>query len=206
MKKFLIGLAFAMTTLTSAFSQSDITIPTVATSDDSAGNSVPELPNTLTDRQVHVLTMAYEIAKEDGHADPQILQGIVLQESSAGASGSYKVVVLNKSRYYGLTQLTIGAARDVIRNFPELKAQFGFQTSTNEELIAKLIENDEFNLSVASKYLLILKRFGFDTIRQLALAYNQGPGGARMKDARTFAYSNGVMKHIQSLHIKTTMR
>jgi len=164
--------------------------------------TAPKVPSIFNNRQAEILHLAYTTAKKDGHTHPQLLQGIVLQESSAGASDSYKVVKQDGSRFFGVTQLTIGAARDVLKSFPQLKKEYGFQTSTDEELIAKLVENDAFNLEVASKYLLILKRYGFDTIKQLALAYNQGPGGAKEKDPDTFDYSNGVMRHIEKLQSK----
>jgi len=44
-----------------------------------------------------------------------------------------------------------------------------------------------------------LKSSGYDTIKQLALAYNQGAGGARHLDPDTTHYSKGVMAHIQEL-------
>lgn len=180
------------------------TQPTVVavTPDVSAEGFAPKLPNTLTERQVEVLTLAYTTAEKDG-LKPELLQGIVLQESNAGEASAYKVVVDGRSRFYGLTQITIGAARAVLKSFPQLKKQFQFQTSTDEELIAKLIENDAFNLAVASKYLLIMKRFGFDTIKHLALAYNQGPGAAKAKNPDAFDYVHGVMRHIQNLKRQT---
>jgi hypothetical protein len=165
------------------------------------------LPKNLTARQAEVLSLAYSIAKKDGHKQPQLLQGIVMQESHAGQLGQYKVAgqefgLRINERYYGVAQIKLGATRDVLSRYPHLLKQFNFQTNTDEEVIAKLIENDAFNLTIASKYLLILQRYGFDTIRELALAYNQGPGGAKSKDSETFHYSNGVMKHIQTLQHK----
>ena len=151
--------------------------------------------------------MAYSIAKIDGHRYPQLLQGIILQETLAGEYHSYKVAgqelgLRTNERYYGVAQIKLAAARDVLNSFPWLTKEFGFHTTTDEEVIAKLIENDKFNLSVASKYLLILKRYGYDTIQELALAYNQGPGGAKAHDAQTFHYSVKVMKYIQELRPK----
>lgn len=189
--------------------------PTITTAPTAVINVTPEsgatgggfsmnLPKHITSRQAEILSLAYSIAKKDGHKQPQILQGIVLQESGAGQLKIYKVAgqefgLKSNERYYGVAQIKLAAARDVLNAYPSLMKQFNFHTSTDEEVIAKLIENDAFNLAVASKYLLILQRYGYDTIRQLALAYNQGPGGARSKDPDTFHYSNGVMKHIQSL-------
>lgn len=163
------------------------------------------VPKNLSKRQAELLAMAYQIAKADGHKQPQILQGLLLQETLAGAVRSYKVAgqefgLKTNSRYYGLMQIKLDATKDVFAHFPSLKKEFNFQTTTDEEIIAKLIENERFNLTVASKYLLVLEKSGFDTIEQLSLAYNQGAGGARNHDPATFHYSVGVMKHIQSLN------
>lgn len=167
------------------------------------GFSIP-LPKNLTPRQAEVLNLAYKIAKEDGHKQPQLLQGIVLQETRAGEMKSYAVAgqefgLKTNDRYYGLAQIKLAAAKDVLARYPALRTQFNFHTNADEEIIAKLIEDDRFNLSVASKYLLVLRAAGFDTIQQLALAYNQGPGGAKAHDASTFHYSVGVMKNMQKL-------
>lgn len=163
-----------------------------------------EMPKNLSARQTHMLALAYEIAKRDGHKYPQLLQGIILQETKAGELASYKVAghdlgLAVNQRYYGVAQIKLAAAQDVLAKYPKLKSEFNFQTQTDEEIIAKLIENDRFNLSVASKYLLILRGYGYDTIGQLALAYNQGPGGARNFDSNDHHYSTKVMKYVQGL-------
>ena len=168
------------------------------------GGFTVSLPKNLTRRQVELLTLAYAIAKKDGHTYPQLLQGILLQESRAGEHASYKVAgqefgLKANLRYYGVTQIKLAAARDVLDRYPELKRQYEFNTLADEEVIAKLIENDSFNLAVASKYLLIMRSYGYDTITEMALAYNQGPGGAKNFDASTHHYPNGVMKYIQML-------
>lgn len=197
------GAVMASSSILSTNPTAVISIPT----DDSvSGGGVSiKLPDNLTDRQAYLLSMAYQIAKEDGHKHPQLLQGIILQESWAGAHHAYKVAghefgLRPNERYYGVAQIKLAAAKDVLARYPSMRKEFGFHTTMDEEIIAKLIENDRFNLTVASRYLLILKSYGYDTIRQLALAYNQGPGGARNHDSETHYYSNGVMKHIQRLH------
>lgn len=163
------------------------------------------LPRNVTVKQAQLLSLAYEIAKQDGHKHPQLLQGIILQESQAGEHASYRVAgqefgLAPNKRYYGIAQIKLAAARDVLDRYPSISKQFDLpENAADEEVIAKLIENDEFNLSIASKYLLILRSYGYDTIKQLALAYNQGPGGARNHDAETHHYTRGVMHYIQSL-------
>jgi hypothetical protein len=165
-----------------------------------------DIPKNLSQHQAELLSQAYEIAQKDGHKQPQILQGIILQESKAGEMSSYKVAgqefgLKTNSRYYGVAQIKLAAALDVLKSFPGLKKEFNFQSNTDEEVIAKLIENDKFNMSIASKYLLLLRNAGYDTIKQLAVAYNQGAGGAKNIDPSKNHYSNGVMAYIQQIKI-----
>lgn len=183
-------------------------VPTavISVKSDSAGGGgfSMNLPSTLSKRQSELLSMAYDIAKKDGHAQPQVLQGILMQETKAGDYHTYKVAgqefgLRTNERYYGVAQIKLAATRDVLGKFPALKKEFNFHTNTDEEVIAKLIENDKFNITIASKYLLVLKAQGYDTIKELALAYNQGAAGAKKHDANTFHYSTSVMKYIQQL-------
>jgi len=165
------------------------------------------MPDDLTPHQAKILGLAYDIAKRDGHQYPQLLQGIVLKESNAGDMKSYKVAghefgLKTNERYYGVAQIKLSAAKDVLQKHPYMMNEFKFHTKTDEEIIAKLIENDAFNISIASKYLLILKTFGYTTLKQVALAYNQGPGGAKNFDAETHPYSKGVTDYVNSLSSK----
>lgn len=161
------------------------------------------VPNNLTSRQNKLLNLAYKKAKEDGHKNPEVLQGIILQESKAGAHSSYKVAgqefgLSANQRYYGIGQIKLSAAKDVLTRFPELYTKYKFQTKTDEEIIANLILNEEFNIEIASKYLIILKSYGYSSTKQLANAYNQGPGGGK-NVGENFHYGNGVEKQINKL-------
>ena len=201
-----LGLAVGSTTL--LVSQSPTAVISVPAEDGTTGGGYTiNLPKSLTHKQATLLGLAYDIAKKDGHRYPQLLQGILLQESKAGDLASYKVAgqefgLKTNERYYGVAQIKLAAAREVLSKYPSMKGEYDFHTSTDEEVIAKLIENDQFNIAVASKYLLVLKTYGYDTIKELALAYNQGAGRARGKNAETNQYSKGVMAHIQALHLK----
>jgi len=154
-----------------------------------------EYPKEPTHSQAQLLGLAYDIAKKDGHEYPQILQGIILQESHAGTLKRYNVVgqeygLTPTKRYYGVAQIKLSATWDVMKKWPALWSQFHFHTHTDDELIAKLIENDVFNMTVASRYLMILRdTYGFTTPAQLATAYNKGPGGAKDVDADTNEYA-----------------
>lgn len=176
-----------------------------ARSEDKTVSFNVRLPSELTRDQAEVLSMAYSIAKKDGHKYPQLLQGIVMQESNAGAARSYKVAgqefgLKTNDRYYGVSQIKLVAAKEVLHRYPELRKDFNFHTKEDEEIVAKLIEDNKFNISVASKYLLVLKSLGYDTIKHLALAYNQGPSGAKNHNADTHHYPKGVINNIQKIN------
>src|ERR1035437_9942487 len=90
-----------------------------------------KLPEKMTTKQTSLLAMAFDIAKRDGHRFPQLLQGIILQETKAGTLHSWKVGgweqgLKPNSRYYGLAQLKLSAAREVLGRYPALKTQFDF--------------------------------------------------------------------------------
>lgn len=155
-----------------------------------------KLPAVVTSAQADTLALAARTATDDG-LPAGLLQGILLQESDAGANARYKVAGQDSGlhvnqRYYGIGQIKLDAARDVLQRYPSMWITFGFQTHTDEEVIAKLIENDAFNIAVASKYLLLLRQSGFKSPKALAVAYNKGPGGAVGVDVTADPYAQGV--------------
>jgi hypothetical protein len=159
----------------------------------------------LLDKQLRLLKFAYSAAKRAGLKSPEILQGIIYQESKAGALTSYRVAgqeagLGTNKRYYGISQIKLSAAKDVVNKYPDLKKRHGFHTDTDEELIANLIMNDEFNIEVASLYLKIISdNYGSGKDYMIA-AYNQGPGGAkRLQDPGSFGYVIKVKSHIKNM-------
>lgn len=157
------------------------------------------LPKGLTKEQHQILTKAYLQAKADGHRHPELVQGVILQESKAGGMRSYRVAGNVGDEYYGLGQIKVGAARDVLARWPELWTKYKFQTRTDDELKANLILNHAFNIEVTSKYLLLLaKQYGFQG-RELLNAYNRGPGGVKTVDD-TYHYAIGVENHVRRIN------
>lgn len=147
------------------------------------GQAAVVVPNNLTSTQHQILNKAYAQAKADGHRNPELVQGVLLQETHAGGLSSYKVAGNRGDEYYGLGQLKVGAARDVMAAWPMLWAKYGFHTKTDDELKANLILNQAFNIEMTSKYLKLLQtRYGFNG-RELVNAYNRGPGGVKMVGA-----------------------
>lgn len=172
----------------------------VMTADGKSGNQqlAMRLPDNLTKKQLDLLNFAYEIAKTDGIKHPQYLQGIIMQESHAGGLADYRVAGLSNregDRYFGVSQMKLVAAKAVMQSYPEMWKQL--DTKTDEELQAKLILDDKFNVRMGSKYLLIM---GINKNPDYAiLSYNQGPGGAKSRDASTWHYNLGVKKHMTQL-------
>ncbi len=156
------------------------------------GQAVTLLPDNMTMKQAQILNTAFEIAKADGHKDPALVQGVLLQESRAGGADNYRVAGPSKEPYYGVGQVKVSTAREVMREFPKLWAKYDFQTKTDDELKAHLILNTVFNIEITSKYLRLLQtRYGFQG-RELLNAYNRGPGGVKDVDHDDFHYAKGV--------------
>ena len=136
------------------------------------------VPANLTSQQHKLLTMAYEIGKQNGLKDPSLMQAILLQETEAG-TGRYKVANPGPEAYFGPMQVKLQTARDVLSRWPSLYETFGFHTRTDDEVKANLILNERFNLEVATKYIVVLKQaYGLQG-RELLNAYNRGPGGVK---------------------------
>ena len=143
------------------------------------GQAAVLVPNDLSSSQHAILNRAYLQAKADGHPNPEIGQGVLLQESKAGGLASYKVAGNKGDEYFGLGQIKLGATREVMSTYPTLWTKYAFHTHTDDELKANLILNPTFNIEVTSKYLRILQtRYGFKG-RELLNAYNRGPGGVK---------------------------
>lgn len=175
-------------------------------SSDNKNGSKPisiKLPDNLTKKQFEMLNFAYDVAKSDGFKEPKYLQGIIMQESKAGSMNSFRVAGLTNAignRYFGIGQIKLAAAKAVMSRFPDMWKHL--DTKTDEELQARLIIDDQFNVRVASKYALIM---GINENPAKAItAYNVGPGGAQTVDASSHAYTTQVKGHAEK--IKLAMR
>lgn len=153
----------------------------------------------LTPRQIELLGFAKQVAIEDGHQKPQYFLGILMQESKLGGIKEHRVAGLENrpgNRYFGIAQIKLKAAIAVMRKWPEM---WGFlDTKTEEELQARLILDDEFNIRVASKYALLM---GINERPNRAIAaYNRGPGGVeKITDPKTFPYTVKVKEHAKQV-------
>ncbi len=155
----------------------------------------PTLPATLSERQVQLIMDAHRQASEDNLPAPELLPGVLMQESHAGNNPIYK---LAKNKCYGIFQIKIGTALHVLREYPELIEKY--KVDMREAALKKqLINDDAFNTAIASKYMVILMKYGYQSVRELALAYNQGMAGAKKFNPLKHVYSNGVAKYVSFL-------
>ncbi len=139
----------------------------------------------LTSEQMSLLKLAYEVGFEDGgHEHAELVQAILMQETIAGLLGrmGHMTAPVGK-RPYGVMQVKVTASRDVLNEYSE----FG-QFRADEELIVKLLSDDEFNIRIASKFLLQLSNRVGLTERAL-VAYNIGLRSSYRIDApQSFKY------------------
>lgn len=156
---------------------------------------VSRLPDDLTSKQARLMKMAYDIAKRVGFKNPEIMQSLILQETMAGNLKSYKVANPGPEAYYGIGQIKVAAARDVLKQNPQMWKEYDFHTQTDDEIKANLILNEKFNIEVGARYLKLLQdQYGF-TGRKLLNAYNRGPGGVKNVDD-SFHYALGAEKKL----------
>jgi len=146
----------------------------------------------LTSEQVHLLKTAFDIGYKDGGLEhARLVQGMLLQETIAGLLGriGHMTAPVGK-RSYGVMQVKATAANDVLRKYSE----FGV-FSSDEELIAELIVDDEFNIRLASKHFLHL-RARTKTDAQALMAYNIGlRASRRYKNHHSFRYVKKVNRY-----------
>lgn len=199
MYKTLAALVVVLVLVSTGLYKLELKNPTpVATSVLAGGEVAMILPDDLTLDQRKILSLAYDIAKEDGHKHPEMVQQILLQETHAGGLKKFKVAGNKGDEYFGLGQIKLGAARDVMAAYPELWNAYEFHTRTDDELKANLILNPVFNIRVTSKYLKLLHdRYGLSG-RTLMNAYNRGPAGVKEVDSGTFHYALGAESKLAS--------
>lgn len=135
-----------------------------------------------------------EIAKAEGNkiGYPETIQAILLQESTAGLIGPVGDIVNGfGKRSYCHMQIKVAAAEHVISryNLPKFR--------TEEELIAKLLTDDEFCIYMGAMYFkLMLEQTG--DWKTAVLAYNKGVKGARRHIGKT-SYVSDISNFITNV-------
>ncbi len=158
----------------------------------------PLAKSWLTEDQVNLLKLAYDIGYQDGGEQyASLLQSTLLQESIAGQLGrvGHRTAPVGK-RSYGVMQVKVSAASDVLDEHPQLGL-----SRTDEELIVRLITDDDFNIRVASKFLLYLREKTSSDAEAL-VAYNLGLRGSKRFEAHAdYHYVKRVNRYFESVVI-----
>jgi len=165
-------------------------------------NSIDKKP--LSDYQRSILMTAYKQAEHDGIKKPEILSGIIMQESAAGAAKNFRTAKHKKAcdQTVGLGQMKVKTALAILTKYPELKQQFGV---SDRNLYSALATNDKFSLAVASKYVKWMYDIYHNDDTVIA-AYNLGPGGAaNLKKPWNLPYVKLVRGHINRHQFSTTL-
>ena len=156
------------------------------------------VPDNLTTNQSQLLSFAYDVAKADGFQHPAFLQGILMQESRGCSVKNFRVAGLSNKpndRYFGCGQIKLATAKTVLAKYPELWKYL--ESRTDEELQARLILDDQFNIRISSKYVLMM---GINQNPGLAItAYNTGPAGTKGINPATFYYTTSVKQYSEKM-------
>jgi len=183
----LATIGFASFTFASPFFKGNETVCTSS----NGSEFILKLPEKLSQTQTKNICYSHEIAVQDGHKYPDYIGKIILQESKAGDMKKWRVAGLSNrqgDRYFGIGQVKLIAAKEVMKRYPQLWGLLN--TRTDEELQARLILDDKFNIKIVSKYALML---GINTNPARALAaYNLGPSGSKKVDHNSFHYTRAV--------------
>ncbi|MEM2159637.1 MAG: transglycosylase SLT domain-containing protein [Candidatus Nitrosotenuis sp.] len=129
---------------------------------------------SFSEEQLNNLSFAHKVGVRDGLWNPKILQGILLQESRATNPP------IGKHSYYGVGQIKVGTAMEVLDQYPHLKTDYGVKTRNHRDIAKKLASDPRFNIEVASK---LLKNYHEEKPNDsfAIAAYNLGLGGARQR-------------------------
>lgn len=165
------------------------------------------LPYNISKDQYNILLKAETIAKEVGVRYPSKFQALLWQETHAGGLNSWRVAGYESlpplKRYYGVGQVKVAAAKDMIKKHPSLnRFSHTGKFKTDDEILAHLALDDEFNIWVAAYYFKWMGRNNVDTNYQIT-AYNRGYEGARhIENTAEFHYTKMVNIHEKTI-IKT---
>ncbi|MDH5182592.1 MAG: hypothetical protein OEX12_01760 [Gammaproteobacteria bacterium] len=135
----------------------------------------PLTNNWMTKEQVRLLNIAHNIGMDDSSKEhANLLQAILMQETHAGHYGRIgDTDAPVGKRSYGVMQIKLITARDVLKKHPDMG-----NFNTDEELLIKLMTDDYFNISIASKHLLVLRN-NSKRYAQAVMAYNTGLSKAK---------------------------
>ena len=125
----------------------------------------------FTPKQIYLMKLAEKEGAKIGF--PKTIQAILWQETHAGVYGpvSYAKAPIGKNAYCPM-QIKLGTARDVLVKYKMPIPK------TEEELLVKLLTDDEFCIKLGALYFKMLHDKTKNWSKAV-LAYNQGLGGMR---------------------------
>ncbi len=156
---------------------------------------------TYTPEQRKLMTMAFHIGQDVGF--PETIQSLLLQETMAGAYGD-RIGDTNLrigKRSYGVMQMKVATAKKVLKKYPKLIAKYFPTRKTlkrvrDEELIIRLIQDDEFNIRLAALNFDIHRKRS-KSWAQAVVAYNTGQGTAnKIKYPKKHIYYGHILKRM----------
>lgn len=162
----------------------------------------PESYKKMTQEQIKLMTLAYQIGTEIGQPQfAEVVQGILMQESHAGAGGRIGGLELApKNRYFGVTQMKPMAVFDVLQSFPEMLQKYftkPLEQITWNEVKNKLLKDDEFAIRMAAHYYFKYASQA-NTVAYAVMSYNAGPGAVKkLRHPQLHPYYVGVKKYIE---------
>lgn len=129
----------------------------------------------ISDTAANNLTLVKRISEPIGNAE--IMQAILMQESAGGLHTK------SSTGSYGLMQVQITAARSVLQRVPELMASAFpgqlIKTLSNDVIKKKLINDDEFNVTIAANHFKIYLALCNYNMNKAIASYRYGIGGVQ---------------------------
>lgn len=157
----------------------------------------------FSEEEKDLMRMAYSIGQELA-GDAETIQAILLVETYAGRYGDRvgDTHLAVGKRSYGVGQVKAATARMVLSHNPQMvKRYFKGRNLTqvlDEEIIAKLIADDEFCIRVATLN-FVLEKKRTNSWSRAVVAYNAGQAGERkVINADQFGYTIKIRNHIKN--------
>lgn len=127
----------------------------------------------------------------------QLIAGIMWQESHAGESGPVGDMKDGFGRRsYGLMQVKLDVAQKMLKQHPLVSRDYlNTIHPADEMIIATLIYNPEFNVTIACLYLNYLHSTYRLSWTEAVTAYNRGIGGLRAIKYKESGYTRSVLRH-----------
>jgi hypothetical protein len=149
--------------------------------------------------QMKNFLLASKVGKD--HSKERLMMALLWRETRAGKFGP--VGDLKNAfgkRSYGLWQMKVATAKDVLKRYPEI---WGDQKKwrSEEEIIARLITDNDFAARMALGNIRRLEAKGVP-YKRIPLAWNEGYSGSQGLDYDDHAFTMDVLETVQSPMIR----